>query len=137
MIEHIVENYVEQGSEIQTDGHPAYSCLSSDDAYTHKYVNHKEEYVSADGVNNNQCESINSRARLSIDKMRRGVKRENLLRYLNRIAHYADTIDACKAKRLNKSETISQMIIDYLTRFVTREAPSDLTKYGVVKRIKK
>lgn len=137
LIEHIVENYVEQGSEIQTDGHPAYSCLSSDDAYTHKYVNHKEEYVSADGVNNNQCESINSRARLSIDKMRRGVKRENLLRYLNRIAHYADTIDACKVKRLNKSETISQMIIDYLTRFVTHEAPSDLTKYGVVKRIKK
>lgn len=137
LIEHIVENYVEQGSEIQTDGHPAYSCLSSDDAYTHKYVNHKEEYVNKDGVNNNQCESINSRARLSIDKMRRGVKRENLLRYLNRTAHYADTIDVCKVKRLNKSETISQIIIDYLTRFVTYEAPRDLTKYGVVKRTKK
>ena len=136
LVNFIAKNYIEKETEIQTDGHWAYSQLSSM-GYTHKYVNHKEEYVSADGVNNNQCESINSRARLSIDKLRRGVKRENLQRYSNRIAHYADTIDSCKVKGLGKSETISQIIIDYLTRFVTYEAPSDLTKYGVVKRIKK
>lgn len=136
LVEFIAKNHIEKGTEIQTDGHWAYSHLSSND-YVHKYVNHKKEYVSADGVNNNQCESINSRTRLSIDKMRRGVKQENLQRYSNRLAHYADTIDACKIKGLNKQEIISLMTIEYLIRFVTYEAPSDLTKYGVVKRARK
>jgi transposase-like protein len=50
-----------KGSTLWTDENPAYNGLGS--TVTHAAVNHSAEFVSENGVNDNQCESFNSRIR--------------------------------------------------------------------------
>ncbi|MYM82633.1 IS1595 family transposase [Duganella sp. FT50W] len=58
----IIRSYVEPGSIIMTDECPAYNSLVSY-GYDHQSVQHSLEFCSSDGVNDNQCESFNSRLR--------------------------------------------------------------------------
>lgn len=51
----IIQEYVKTGSIIWTDGWAAYNGLQ-DLGYTHRTVNHKKEFISADGVCTNAIE---------------------------------------------------------------------------------
>lgn len=57
-----IQRYVAKGSLIMSDENPAYFKLGKL-GYTHEAVNHSEEYVRDDGVNENQAESFFSRLR--------------------------------------------------------------------------
>jgi transposase-like protein len=56
-----IQRTVAPGATIWTDECSAYSELSQN--YQHETVNHSLEFVGNDGVNDNQCESFNSRMR--------------------------------------------------------------------------
>lgn len=58
-----VRKAVAPGALIWTDENSAYSQLSK--AYAHEAVVHAREFVNDEGVNDNQCESFNSRIRRS------------------------------------------------------------------------
>ena len=57
----LVRRYVKPGSTIYTDDHPCYTSLGSE--YDVRQVNHKEEYSSDEGWNENQAESFFARNR--------------------------------------------------------------------------
>lgn len=127
-IDQIAQKYIEKGTEVQTDGHFAYTVLGN--SYNHKTVNHHCEYVTKEGVNNNQCESINSEIRLAIDKERRGVKQTNFLKYLNFFAYNADMRTRYrKTKCVTKKEFVSIRIVELLILSLSHQVPNDLINY--------
>lgn len=119
---------IELGSEIHTDSHYAYRCLEQ--YFIHKKVNHSREYVSRDGVNNNQCESLNGIARKSIDKDRRGVSKQYLYHYLNEIAHRSNFITRNEYGKRDKKRENARIINDLFRRCMHNQAPIELIHYG-------
>jgi hypothetical protein len=57
----LTRQYVKKGASIMTDEHPAYGLLSA--RYPHSAVNHRTEFSTDKGVNNNQAESYFARMR--------------------------------------------------------------------------
>lgn len=64
-IEALVRTHVAPGSTISSDEWSAYGNLKAM-GYTHKVVNHQEEFSTPDGVNENQAESYFSRLRRAV-----------------------------------------------------------------------
>lgn len=68
------------GAEVWTDENAAYSPLSI--SRVHQTVNHGVEFVSATGINDNQCESFNSRMRRAEYGVFHGFRPKYLADYL-------------------------------------------------------
>jgi transposase-like protein len=77
------------GSTIWTDESSAYTQLSSH--FKHEIVNHSMEFVNDEGINDNQCESFNSRMRCSEYGVLHGFRPKYLADYLWEFAWREDT----------------------------------------------
>lgn len=75
----IVQKHVKVGSELHTDGWRAYRGLSLK-GYSHRTVNHKEEFVASDGTHTQRIESQWRNIRRKISQG--GKRHENMTEYL-------------------------------------------------------
>ena len=105
-------------SEIQTDEHVAYKILKKP-LFRHRAVKHAEEYVSKYGVNNNQCESLNARAREIIQRQSRGVRKNYFLNYLFEVAYRGDSCHLSEG----------DIFLDLFKRCLRSPVPDDLVGY--------
>ena len=85
----VIRKYVQENSEIWTDSGNGYNGLSQ--YYDHKTVNHSKEYMTVDGVNNNQAESYISRLRRSEYGVYNGMREQYFEHYANEFAWRSDT----------------------------------------------
>lgn len=114
-----VERYVKPGSYIFTDGHKAYSALSSHPDYLHDVVNHEEEYQSDSGIDQNQAESFFSRMRRLFEGQIHKSAQKHLDLYANEIVFREDWRRESNGTQFN-----------FLGRSLLRSAPSrDFAKY--------
>jgi hypothetical protein len=84
----LANRFIEKGSTVWTDEHKAYKQLSKD--YIHKSVEHSKEFMSDDGVHNNQAESFFSRLRRSEYGTYHGHRPQYMLDYANEAAWRED-----------------------------------------------
>ena len=84
----LIARYVSPGATIMTDESPAYATVSA--THTHYAVRHSQEYVSADGVHENQAESFFSRLRRWEYGVSHGVRPIYLADYANEMAWRED-----------------------------------------------
>lgn len=84
----LIARYVSPDAIIMTDESPAYATVSATN--THFAVKHSEEYVTADGVNENQAESFFSRLRRWEYGVSHGVRTTYLADYANEMVWRED-----------------------------------------------
>lgn len=88
-MEVISEKSIEKGSILHVDESRAWDGMEVD--YDVRRVNHKVEYSSKEGHNNNQCESFNARFRRMIEGQHHHVSTLYLDLYANEVAYREDT----------------------------------------------
>ena len=81
----LVKMWIEPGTTIRTDDHPAYRGIPPL-LYKHEVVNHSIEYSSETGVNENQCESFFSRMRRAQKGIFHRITPHYMIDYANEIA---------------------------------------------------
>lgn len=84
----LIARHVSPEAIIMTDENPAYAALSA--THTHYAVRHSHEYVTAEGVNENQAESFFSRLRRWEYGVSHGVRPTYLADYANEMAWRED-----------------------------------------------
>jgi hypothetical protein len=84
----LCERFVEQGSAIWTDEHKAFRALSS--SYDHHSVEHSVEFMSVDGIHNNQAESYFSRLRRAEYGIFHGMRPQYMIDYAQEMAWRED-----------------------------------------------
>ena len=84
----LIARYVSRDAIVMTDESPAYATLSV--THARYAVRHKEEYVSAEGINENQAESFFSRLRRWEYGVSHGVRPTYLADYANEMAWRED-----------------------------------------------
>jgi transposase-like protein len=87
-VNNLCNRFISKGSRIWTDEHKAYSSLFTN--YSHESVEHSVEFMSVDGVHNNQAESYFSRLRRSEYGIYHGMRPQYLLDYANEAAWRED-----------------------------------------------
>lgn len=98
-IERLVSLYVEVGSTIITDEHTSYkgiknmSDINGEVLYTHKSVNHSEEYQTDDKVDTNFAESFFSRLRRMVIGQHHKLSKKYLELYVNEITYRENVRD--------------------------------------------
>lgn len=85
----IASRFIVRGGEVHTDENVGYSNFIAH--YNHKVVNHAVEYCGANGENNNQSESYNSRFRRLQYGQCHKLGTLYLSNYANEIAYREDT----------------------------------------------
>ncbi len=85
----LITMWVEPGSTIRTDDHPAYRSIPRI-LYKHEVVNHKVEFSSDTGVNENQCESFFSRMRRSQTGIYHRITRHYMIDYANEMVWHEE-----------------------------------------------
>ena len=93
-----VPKHVTKGSVIQTDGGVAYKQLPL--YYDHQWVNHKVEYQTDDGVNNNQAESFISRFRRGEYGVYHGMRPQYFAFYASEFAWREDAKEITLSQKL-------------------------------------
>ncbi|MDZ7474110.1 IS1595 family transposase [Stenotrophomonas pavanii] len=84
----LIARYVSPEAIIMTDESPVYATVSA--THTHYAVRHSQEYVSVEGVNENQAESFFSRLRRWEYGVSHGVRPAYLADYANEMAWRED-----------------------------------------------
>ncbi|MCB1583682.1 MAG: IS1595 family transposase [Xanthomonadales bacterium] len=87
-INKLCKRFVVEGSTIWTDDHNAYNSLN--EKFKHESVEHSIEFMSVDGVHNNQAESYFSRLRRSEYGVYHGMRAQYLLDYAQEAAWRED-----------------------------------------------
>lgn len=92
-IENIILKYIEPHSTIITDDHTSYkgiktiADINGECLYSHKSVNHSEEYQSDEGINTNFAESYFSRLRRMVIGQHHRLSKKYLPLYVNEITY--------------------------------------------------
>ena len=92
-IERLINLYIEPKSTIISDEHISYSGIekisniNGETLYSHKSVNHSEEYQNDDGVNNNFAESYFTRLRRMVIGQHHKLSKKYLELYVNEITY--------------------------------------------------
>jgi hypothetical protein len=118
-IEALVKAHVVPGSTISTDEWGAYCNLGAM-GYTHKAVNHKEEFSDPDGVNENQAESYFSRLRRAVLGTYNRVTPHYMLDYATEMAWRED---------LRRTDLLGQLI-DFAKRIFAAGISTDWLNYN-------
>lgn len=86
--EQLAKNYIKRDAKVMTHEAPAYSSLI--ERYDHLAVNHSKEFLTDDGVNNNQAESFFARMRRMVIGQVHRVTPKYMLDYVTEVAWRED-----------------------------------------------
>jgi transposase-like protein len=98
----LASRYIEPGTTIMTDEHPAYAMYAVQ--YRHLSVNHGVEYATTTGVSNNQAENFFLRMRRLIIGQVHRVTPKYMLDYANEVAWRED------ARRWSSSQQVEHLL---------------------------